>query len=116
MAAAAQLSLLHASTMERLSSGRELWLHRVRANYRGEEVDAWTREPHGTFHSLPLVQAARDGHNALDRAVQELARAARIDPPLGEGWPPDRTMEGAQVGCEPIPGRSPQRASLDIGR
>lgn len=107
MLAATRLSLLHASTMDRLATKHQLWMHTVRTDYRGDQVEAWTREPPGTTDSWHLVQAARDAHHALDRVVQELVQAVRLDPPLNEDWPPGQAVERPHRQQEPgIPGPS----------
>ena len=92
MTAATRLSLLHASVMDRLAAKHELWVHRVRTDYRGDRVEAWTREPPGATDSQTLVTAARFGHHALDQAVHELARTRWRVPPLTEGWPAEHAV------------------------
>ncbi len=92
MLAATRLSLLHASTMDRLATKHQLWMHTVRTDYRGDQIEAWTREPPGGAASWHLVHAARDAHHALDRAVQDLVQAVLVDPPLNEGWPPEHAV------------------------
>lgn len=116
MMAAARLSLLHASVMDELAVRGQLWLHTERTDYRGDHIEAWTREPPGAAESWPLVQAARYGHQALDRAVSELARTTRSEAPLSEGWPPDRTLHGTRPRREPTPHLSFQRPHVEIGR
>lgn len=116
MLAATRLSLLHASTMDRLATKHQLWMHTVRTDYCGAQVEAWTREPPGGTDSRLLVRAARDAHYALDRAVQELVQAVRFDPPPNEGWPPEHVVERIRRREEPgIPGPS-SRARLEVGR
>lgn len=116
MLAATRLSLLHASTMDRLATKHQLWIHTVRTDYRGDQVEAWTREPPGATHSWHLVHAARAAHAALDRAVQGLVQTVRVDPPLSEGWPPEHAVERTHRRQEPgIPGPS-SRPRLEVGR
>ena len=116
MAAAARLSLLHASVMDELAARRQLWVHTVRTDYRGDHIEAWVREPPGAAESWPLVQAARYGHQALNRAVSELARTMRSEAPLSEGWPPDRMLDGTHPRREPTPHLSSQRPHVEVGR
>lgn len=117
MLAATRLSLLHASTMDRLATKRQLWMHTVRTDYRGHQVEAWTREPPGTADSWHLVRAARDAHHALDSAVRELIQAMRIDLPVPQGWPPDPpTAERSLVPQESAVRRSSQRTRMEVGR
>lgn len=117
MLAATRLSLLHASTMDRLASKHQLWMHTVRTDYRGDQVEAWTREPPGTTDSWHLVHAARDAHHALDRAVRELIQALRIDLPVPQGWPPDPpAAERSLLPQESAVRRSSQRTRMEVGR
>lgn len=116
MVAATRLSLLHASVMDRLAAKHELWVHTVRTDYRGERVEAWTREPPGATDSQTLVTAARFGHQALDRAVSELAQATRIVPPLNEGWPPEPAVEHSPMRREPAGLHPSQNSRLEVGR
>lgn len=116
MLAATRLSLLHASTMNRLTAKNELWIHTIRTNYRGDEIEAWVRQPPGTTDNWPLVHAARDAHNALDRAVTELAQATQASPPLPEGWPPEHRVEPVLRPRELGRSHAPQRPHLDVGR
>ncbi len=116
MTATARLSLLHASVMDELATRRQLWVHTVRTDYRGEHIEAWVREPPGATESWPLVQAARYGHQALDRAVSELTRTVRSEAPLSEGWPPDRMLDGTHPRREPTLHLSSQRSHVEVGR
>lgn len=116
MTTAARLSLLHASVMDELATRRQLWIHTARTDYRGDHIEAWSREPSGAAESWPLVQATRYGHQALDRAVSELARTVRSEAPLSEGWPPERTIEGAGLRQDATPHRLSQRPHLEVGR
>ncbi|MFT3832531.1 MAG: hypothetical protein QM711_04315 [Micropruina sp.] len=116
MMAAARLSLLHASVMDELAARRQLWVHTVRTDYRGDHIEAWVREPPGAAESWPLVQAARYGNQALDRAITELARTTRSEPPLSEGWPPDRSVDGLSPRREPALRRPPQRPQVEVRR
>lgn len=116
IAAAARLSLLHASVMDELAVRRQLWVHTVRTDYRGDHIEAWTREPPGATESWPLVQAARYGHQALDRAASGLARTERSEAPPSEGWPPDCAADGARGRREPALTRSSRRIRLGIGQ
>ena len=116
IAAAARLSLLHASVMDELATRRQLWVHAVRTDYRGDHIEAWTREPPGATESWPLVQAARYGHHALDRAVSELSRTVRSEPSLGEGWPPDRSVDGTLPRREVTAHVSSRRHQVEVGR
>lgn len=87
------LSLLHASVMDNLARTQQLWVHRVRTDYRGQEVETWIREPPWTFEGQPLLRAARNGHQALDDAVRRLIRPDG-DTRQGEGWPPEPAIAG----------------------
>ncbi|MFT4217262.1 MAG: hypothetical protein QM619_08795 [Micropruina sp.] len=116
MTAAARLSLLHASVMDQLAARRQLWVHTVRTDYRGDHIEAWTREPPGSPASWPLVQAARYGHHALDRAVRELDRATRIPPPSA-GWPMDSLSPappGAAIEAMGLPRRHGRRLGIGM--
>lgn len=115
MTTATRLSLLHASVMDELAAGRQLWVHTARTDYRGDPIEAWTREPPGAAESWPLVQAARYGHHALDRAVNELARTVRSEAPLSEGWPPDPVLDGTPARRESAPHLSAQRPRVEVG-
>lgn len=116
MTAAARLSLLHASVLDELTARRQLWVHTVRTDYRGDHIEAWVREPPGAAESWPLVQAARYGNHALDRAINELARTVRSEAPLSEGWPPDRSVESTRARREVTPRRSSQHLHVEVGR
>lgn len=116
MQAAARLSLLHASAMDHLAAKHQLWIHTVRTDYRGQQVEGWTREPPGTMDSWHLVHAARDAHSALDRAVQELSQTTRVAPPATDGWPPDPTVERGPVRQESATPRPSQRSRPEVGR
>ena len=116
MQAAARLSLLHASAMDHLAAKHQLWMHTVRTDYRGQQVEGWTREPPGTMDSWHLVHAARDAHRALDRAVHELSQIPRVAPQATDGWPPDPTVERGPVRQERATPRLSQRTRLEVGR
>jgi hypothetical protein len=88
------VGLLHATTMERLVAGRELWIH----GHIPGTVDyarKWQRVPGRITVGEPLARAAHAGYEALDRAVKALnATTHRADPtsrPLG--WPPTRAAD-----------------------
>ena len=88
------VGLLHATTMERLVAGRELWIH----GHIPGTVDyarKWQRVPGRITVGEPLARAAHAGSEALDRAVKALnATTHRADPasrPLG--WPPTRAAD-----------------------
>ena len=93
MQAAARLSLLHASAMDDLAAKHQLWMHTVRTDYRGQQVEGWTREPPGTMDSWHLVHAARDAHRALDRAVHELTVQTSLPKPWNDDWPVERDLD-----------------------
>ena len=116
MQAAARLSLLHASAMDDLAAKHQLWMHTVRTDYRGQQVEGCTREPPGTMDSWHLAHAARDAHRALDRAVHELSQTTRVAPATTDGWPPDPTVERGPVGQERASPRPSQRSRLEVGR
>lgn len=116
MQAAARLSLLHASAMDHLAAKHQLWMHTVRTDYRGQQVEGWTREPPGTMDSWHLVHAARDAHRALDRAVHELSQTTRVAPPTTEGWPPEPTAEHATLRREPAGVHVSPSSRPEVGR
>lgn len=93
MQATARLSLLHASAMDDLAAKHQLWMHTVRTDYRGQQVEGWTREPPGTMDSWHLVHAARDAHRALDRAVHELTVQTSLPKPWNDDWPVERDLD-----------------------
>ena len=114
--AATRLSLLHASTMERLAAKNELWVYTVRTDYRGDDVEAWIRQPPGNTDSWALVHGARDAHNALERAVTELVQATRGGAQLPEGWPPEHRADPAARRHESALRHAPQRLGLNLER
>jgi hypothetical protein len=94
------LSLLHASVMDNLARTQQLWVHRVRTDHRGQEIETWIREPPGTFEGQPLLRSASEGHQALDDAVRRLIRPTgsyvRQTPP---DWPREPAVERSSVPC-----------------
>ncbi|MCW3159464.1 hypothetical protein [Micropruina sonneratiae] len=116
MTAATRLSLLHASTMDRLAANNELWMHTSRTNYRGDEIEAWTRQPPGTTDSWRLVHAARDAHNVLERAVTQLIQATRAGAHLPEGWPREQRVDPVLSRHGPARPHAPQSPLFDVGR
>lgn len=88
-----QVGLLHATTMERLVAGRELWIH---GHIPGtvEFARRWQRVPPWSVAGQPLAKAACAGYEALDRSAQMLNRTVRNEPPqsIPLGWPPVRTQ------------------------
>lgn len=88
------VGLLHATTMERLVAGRELWIH----GHIPGTVDyarKWQRAPSWIIVGQPLAKAAHAGYDALGRAVKALnATTYREDPlSLRLGWPPTRATD-----------------------
>lgn len=116
MQTAARLSLLHASAMDHLAAKHQLWMHTVRTDYRGQQVEGWTHEPPGTMDSWHLVHAARAAHRSLDRAVHELSQTTRVAPPTTHGWPPDPTVEPSRARQGPATQRLSQRTRPEVGR
>lgn len=114
--AATRLSLLHASTMERLAAKSELWIHTARTDYRGDEIEAWIRQPPGNTDSWLLVHATRDAHSALENAVTQLVKATPAGLSLSGGWPPRHLAEPANRQVKPARPHATQRPHLDVGR
>ena len=83
------VGLLHATTLERLVAGRELWIHGPIPG-TAEYARKWQRVPTWSIAGQHLAKAAHAGHEALGCAVQMLNTTAQNDslPSVPLGWPP----------------------------
>lgn len=106
------VALLHASTMDRLVNGRELWIHGVIPDSRGDYARKWQRVPEWSSAGMHLVAAAQAGWVATDQATRALSiKSGRVAASLPLGWPP-ACHQAVQV---PADQRAPGR-DLSIGR
>ena len=87
----------HTAMMDNLVAKHELWVHGPSLGPSAGDIHGWAREPWWSTQGLPMMNAARGGLHALDRASAALAsEASRPAPRSGPlGWPPAREVSGA---------------------
>ena len=82
------VALLHASVMEGLVAGRELWIHGVIPGSQGDFARKWMRVPDWSIAGNALADAAREGYQAVDKAVDITTRPRTDGTAVPLGWPP----------------------------